>query len=76
MTDLNELEHRFLYHRPKNEDIADAHQDVRWQIGNVARQFGLKLPDSREKSLALTKLEEAMFWANAAIARIKNYEEE
>lgn len=26
-------------------------------------------PASREQSLALTKLEEAMFWANAAIAR-------
>jgi len=26
-------------------------------------------PDSRERSLALTKLEEAVSWANAAIAR-------
>jgi len=26
-------------------------------------------PDSRERSLALTKLEECMFWANASIAR-------
>jgi len=26
-------------------------------------------PDSRERSLALTKIEEAVFWANAAIAR-------
>jgi hypothetical protein len=26
-------------------------------------------PDGREKSLALTNLEQVMFWANAAIAR-------
>lgn len=27
------------------------------------------LPDGREKSLAMTRLEEVMFWSNAAIAR-------
>jgi len=26
-------------------------------------------PDSREKSVAITKLEESIMWANAAIAR-------
>lgn len=27
------------------------------------------LPDSREKSLSITKLEECMMWANACVAR-------
>lgn len=33
-------------------------------------------PDSRELSTALTKLEEAVFWANAAIARNEKNPEE
>ena len=32
-------------------------------------QFAEKAPQSREQSLALTNVEQAIFWANAAIAR-------
>ena len=35
----------------------------------MANQFALHCPESREASLAITKLEEAIMWANAAIAR-------
>jgi len=31
--------------------------------------FDQLAPESREKSLAITKLEEAVYWLNAAIAR-------
>ena len=35
----------------------------------LAHHFNDVLPDGREKAVALTKIEEAMFWANASIAR-------
>ncbi len=39
------------------------------RIRMVAEAFIKSCPEGRELSLALTKLDEAVFWANAAIAR-------
>jgi hypothetical protein len=36
---------------------------------SLARFIDDTLPPGREKSLAITKLEEVMFWANAGLAR-------
>jgi len=36
---------------------------------SLAELMDDECPESREKSLAFTKLEEAIFWANASIAR-------
>lgn len=53
--------------------LDEDHEILCKQIRDAARQFAHMInicaPDSREKSLALTKLEEAMMWANAAISR-------
>ena len=63
-----EIENRFTHHAPKGS------QPVRYKalrdLGK-AMAYGIDCycPDSREKSLAITKLEEAIMWANAAIAR-------
>lgn len=66
--DIDELANRFAYHRP-NGDRAVRHQEVRQSMYNAARAINDECPDGREKSLAMTNLELAMFWANAAIAR-------
>lgn len=60
-----EVEARFR----ANGDAWDVHAEVRTLLSEVARELVVRVPDGREKSLMLTKLEEAMFWANAGIAR-------
>ena len=65
---MKDLDNIYTYHKPNNV------QAVRY---TVIRQAGKELaeaieelcPDSREKSLAHTNLEQAVMWANAAIAR-------
>lgn len=63
-----ELESRFTYHAPK-EGQPERHERIRYKAKMLAAYINEKCPDSREKSLALTKIEEAVMWANASIAR-------
>jgi len=67
---VTDLSNRFSYHPPKDEETKRAHERVRTYLLQMAEEFSDSLPDGREKALVITKLEEAMFWANAAIARI------
>lgn len=65
---LEDVKNRFAFH-PATEVTGSQHDAVRRDLSRVAQGLAKLLPDGREKSLALTKLEEAMFWANASIAR-------
>ena len=67
MTD-GELANRFGYHIP-NLARADKHAAIRIELSVLAEKLNQWLPESREKSLAFTHLEQVMFFANAAIAR-------
>lgn len=58
----------FVYHSPSNEQIED-YKTIRYKAQVFAHLINELCPDSREKSLALTNLEQAVMWANAAIAR-------
>ena len=62
------LEKRFTYH-PPNENQITAYEIVRGEANRLAKHLVHFCPDCRELSLALTKLEEMVMWANAAIAR-------
>ena len=65
---IERLDNNFTYHAPSIDQ-----QERYTMLRNLAHDLALDIvkntPISREQSIALTKLEEAIFWANAAIAR-------
>jgi hypothetical protein len=66
--DAAELTNRFAYHAPHGGKVA-RHEAVRNICLAVALELNDLVPEGREKSLAITHLEDAMMWANAGIAR-------
>lgn len=66
-----ELLNRFKYHAPDQLKI-ELHQGVREGCETLADYLNSVLPEGREKSVSITKLEEVMYWANASIAREGN----
>ena len=62
-----ELTTRFTYHSP-TEAQRQRYFTIRLAAHDLAMLFNSSCPESRELSLALTKLQEAVMWANASIA--------
>lgn len=68
-TDMNEtIENNFNYHKPQ-EGQTEKYEALRGKAKELAYLINEQCPASREKSLAMTKLEETIMWANASIAR-------
>lgn len=64
------MDDRFKHHPPTSDETVRRHQAAR----EAAQAFDdaidvLSWGESREKSVARTKIEEALFWLNAEIAR-------
>jgi hypothetical protein len=66
--DLLDIQKRFSYHPPK-DDQAERYNRIRAEILATAMFIMENTPKSREQSLALTNLEQVLFWSNASIAR-------
>jgi hypothetical protein len=67
--DVADLANRFKFHPASSEYVAQSHETIRATCGQFANALNGLLPEGREKSLAITKLEEVMMWSNAAVAR-------
>lgn len=65
---MKDVERRFTYVPPK-DDQPKRYNALRQLALIMANSIVEKCPDSRERSIALTKLEEVIMWANASIAR-------
>lgn len=63
-----QLENNFSYHAPK-EGQPEKYEQIRAKAKELAYLIDAAVPNSREKALAHTNLEQAVFWANAGIAR-------
>lgn len=62
------IEHDFTYHAPKGDQV-ERYTQIRERSKALANDYVNLCPYSRELSLALTHLEEAVMFANASIAR-------
>lgn len=64
-----EIFNRFTHHPAATAERRQAHEDLRSVCLELALALDSALPAGAEKQAALFRLEEVMFWANAAIAR-------
>lgn len=63
-----QIENNFKYHSPK-EGQPEKYTAIREKAKELAYLIDNLCPNSHEKFLAITKIEEASMWANASIAR-------
>jgi len=61
------LDNIFTYHKPFGNQ-PERYVALRNKAKELAEHVENMCPDSREKSLAITNIQQAVMWANAAIA--------
>ncbi len=67
--DLDAIARAFTYHPAPDGRIAEKYEKLREAFRQLAILVALACPESREKAIAMTNLEQSNMWANAAIAR-------
>ena len=65
------LDYNFNHHSPTSEQI-EKYDAIRDKFKEVAELICEICPESRERTESMVNIEQAMFWANASVARDKN----
>lgn len=65
--DTAEIERRFGFH-PTTPEVVATYRAIRDEFIGTAKRISALTPDSREKSLFLTALQEAKMWAMGSVA--------
>lgn len=73
MISEQELNRRFDFHPATTPERGEQHELVRAAVKTAAAALIDLVPAGRELATALTKLEEAMFWGNAGVARQQDH---
>lgn len=61
-----QIENNFRYHAPKPGQ-PEIYEQIREKAKELAYLIDEQVPNSREKSLAMTKLEEAIMWSSGLV---------
>lgn len=75
MTYKLDLDSIFSFHLPDSDEKRDHHDRIRESARLLAKDWDMFVPDSPEKALAIRKLQEAMMYANSAIAQYYKHDE-
>lgn len=63
-----QLDNWFGFHKPPNQEVIDAHEEIRAASRRLAATFQELIPEGPDKTVALRAVREAMWAGNAAIA--------
>lgn len=66
-----EINRRIVY-KPSTRAKVAVHESLRASFLELAHKIDRDVPAGREKALALTELQSALMWANAAVATAEN----
>ncbi len=65
--DRKKLDNSFTYHAPKGDQV-DRYFEMREKARSLAYTIMINTPPSPERTLAIRHLENAVMWANKAVA--------